>query len=215
MNQVVEFQRRNSSIKKREEILEAALDVFARDGYAGSTIEEIAERASASTRTVYNHFVNKQGLFAAVVETSAVATSDAYISVIDETLGGITTKDELESALFRCAISLRSVVPPDHPHWGLVRHLHADASYIDESLASSWRRLGPAKVNRQLELHFSALMLKGYLSRQDPETTAEHYMSLIRSAWGSEFEPWITEAHSQELVERAVKAFLYGHFSGN
>lgn len=200
-----------SKQRKQDEILSAALTVFARDGYTRSTIEEIAELASASTRTVYNHFTNKQNLFTVVVEKSAARTSDAYITVIDASLSEITNERQLEPALLRCALALRESVPPSDAHWGLVRHLHADAAHIDEKLAMSWRRIGPARVNRHLALQFSSLMLKGLLTIQDTESTAEHFMSLIRSAWGAEFEPRLTESHSKDLVERAVKAFLYGH----
>lgn len=49
-------------------ILEAAVVVFAREGYAAATIEMIATEASASTATLYKRFTNKQGLFVAVLQ---------------------------------------------------------------------------------------------------------------------------------------------------
>jgi AcrR family transcriptional regulator len=49
-------------------ILEAAVAVFAREGYAAATIEMIAAEASASTATLYKRFTNKHGLFVAVLE---------------------------------------------------------------------------------------------------------------------------------------------------
>ncbi len=49
-------------------ILEAAVTVFAREGYAAATIEMIASESNASTATLYKRFTNKLGLFAAVLE---------------------------------------------------------------------------------------------------------------------------------------------------
>jgi AcrR family transcriptional regulator len=49
-------------------ILDAAVAVFAREGYAAATIEMIAAEASASTATLYKRFTNKHGLFVAVLQ---------------------------------------------------------------------------------------------------------------------------------------------------
>lgn len=197
--------------RKRDAILSAALEVFARDGHSRARVEDIATVASVSTRTIYNHFTDKDTLFAAVVEASASATSHAYISTIDEILGAVSDADDLGTALIACATALRDSVPPEHPHWGLVRHLHADVAHVSTEVADTWRRVGPARVNRQIALHFSSLTLRGLLRIADPDTAAEHYIALIRASWGSEFEPRLTEEHSVRQVELAVHAFLYGY----
>ncbi|MBL5972566.1 MAG: TetR/AcrR family transcriptional regulator [Candidatus Leucobacter sulfamidivorax] len=199
------------SALKRSAIVSAALEVFARDGFSRARVEDIAQAASVSTRTVYNHFQDKSALFAAVVEISATATSHAYIATIDGILGAVADPDDLESALISCAMALRESVPPEHPHWGLVRHLHADAAHVSVDVADTWRQVGPARVNRQIALHFSSLTLKGLLRLADPDAAAEHYIALIRSTWGSEFEPRVTEEHSARQVELAVRTFLYGY----
>ena len=54
--------------KKRESILDAAVEVFCQEGYDSASMDEIAEFAGASKRTVYNHFASKELLFGAVFE---------------------------------------------------------------------------------------------------------------------------------------------------
>lgn len=49
-------------------ILDAAVTVFAREGFAAATVEMIAAEACASTATLYKLFTNKQGLFLAVLK---------------------------------------------------------------------------------------------------------------------------------------------------
>jgi len=53
---------------KREAILEAATTAFREEGYETSSMDRIAELASVSKRTVYNHFGSKEALFQAVVD---------------------------------------------------------------------------------------------------------------------------------------------------
>src|SRR6218665_179406 len=53
---------------KRLSILDAAAEVFCRQGFAGASIDEIASAACVSRQTVYNHYREKDNLFTAVVE---------------------------------------------------------------------------------------------------------------------------------------------------
>jgi TetR/AcrR family transcriptional regulator of autoinduction and epiphytic fitness len=57
---------RNTS-KKRDEIIDAAAEVFVSAGYDNASMDRIAEVAAASKRTVYNHFTSKEVLFRAVI----------------------------------------------------------------------------------------------------------------------------------------------------
>jgi AcrR family transcriptional regulator len=52
----------------RERLLESALVVFARDGFGGASVEEIAEEAGFSTGAVYSAFGGKQELFFAIID---------------------------------------------------------------------------------------------------------------------------------------------------
>ena len=52
----------------RNQILEAARDVLAADGYSGTTTRAVAERAGVQLSLVHYHFGGKRGLLAAVLE---------------------------------------------------------------------------------------------------------------------------------------------------
>ena len=49
------------------EIVESALAIFARDGFAGTRLEDVADRAGISKGTIYLYFENKEELFKACV----------------------------------------------------------------------------------------------------------------------------------------------------
>jgi AcrR family transcriptional regulator len=55
-----------------EEILQAALDVFATRGYAATRLDEVGRRAGVTKGTIYLYFPGKAALFKAVVRTSIV-----------------------------------------------------------------------------------------------------------------------------------------------
>ncbi|WP_312111609.1 TetR/AcrR family transcriptional regulator [Brevibacillus reuszeri] len=60
----------NEEIRKqrKQEILQAAIHVYAEKGYAASEIGEIAERAGLARGLVYHYFKNKQTLFRELFE---------------------------------------------------------------------------------------------------------------------------------------------------
>ncbi len=57
--------------ERRRAVLDAARDVFARRGYHGAGIAEIASTCGCSEPILYRHFASKQALFAAVLVDSA------------------------------------------------------------------------------------------------------------------------------------------------
>jgi len=196
---------------KQRAILDGALVVFARDGYARASIDAIAETADVSTRTIYNHFGDKAGLFAAVVEASAFAVSTAHIEELDAILGVVDSPEALQPALVACGLALHTIVPPEAAHWGLLRHVHADADHIPTDVIDTWRRLGPTRTKRQLALHLGNLARRGLLHLKDPDVAAVHFSALTGSAPGSALEPHPTPDRQAELMNTAVNAFLHGY----
>ena len=55
------------SARKRRAILDAATTVFLRNGYLGTSMDEIAALAAVSKQTVYKHFADKERLFSEIV----------------------------------------------------------------------------------------------------------------------------------------------------
>ena len=62
---------RPSSKIQRQRILDAAAELFARDGFAGTRVDQIATMAGVNKRMLYHHVGAKAELFAAVLEDQA------------------------------------------------------------------------------------------------------------------------------------------------
>src|SRR5271154_4432698 len=60
--------REQSRAQTRERLLEAARGVFARNGFHGASVEEIASAAGFSTGALYSNFEGKEDLFLVLME---------------------------------------------------------------------------------------------------------------------------------------------------
>ena len=71
----------------RDVLVEAATEVFARRGYEGASLEEIAETAGFTRGAIYKHFAGKEELFFAVIDDSNERVIEAFraIAPIDPT----------------------------------------------------------------------------------------------------------------------------------
>jgi len=70
------------SARKKAAIVDAAIEMFQKSGFQGTSMDAIAQQAQVSKRTVYNHFPSKQALFEhiaqSVWETANQATMVAF-----------------------------------------------------------------------------------------------------------------------------------------
>ena len=58
---------RRRGLETSERILDAAEDCFARKGFAGTTLRDVADHVGIRIPSLYNHFPNKDALYAAVL----------------------------------------------------------------------------------------------------------------------------------------------------
>jgi len=76
----------------RLEILEAAERVFERNGYLGTTVEDIAREAEFAVGTLYNFFGSKEELYGEVAEKTAR-------DFMEDFEGVVLTKEDAEEAV--------------------------------------------------------------------------------------------------------------------
>jgi AcrR family transcriptional regulator len=57
--------------ERRRVLIDAALALFARKGFRGTTTKEIAEAAGCSEATIFKYFASKDELYSAILETKA------------------------------------------------------------------------------------------------------------------------------------------------
>jgi AcrR family transcriptional regulator len=80
MSDKAEERRKRRAAARREQILDAAAEVFAEKGFARATTKEIADRADVSEGTIYNYFQAKEDLLIDIV--GRLAESQALALVV-------------------------------------------------------------------------------------------------------------------------------------
>ena len=66
----------------RRQLLAAAAEVFARKGFAGASLEEIAEVAGYTTGALYYHFGSKDKLFLELIKTGWSRQNAAWVNAL-------------------------------------------------------------------------------------------------------------------------------------
>ena len=60
------------SEQKKQQVLVAAIDLFCRQGFPHTSMDEVAKLAGVSKQTVYSHYGSKDDLFVAAIESKCV-----------------------------------------------------------------------------------------------------------------------------------------------
>jgi AcrR family transcriptional regulator len=75
---------RRRGAETAEQILDAAETCFARRGYAGTSLRDVADIVGIRIPSLYNHFPNKESLYAAVLERGMAPLLDALATAIED-----------------------------------------------------------------------------------------------------------------------------------
>lgn len=198
---------------KRAAILAGARVVFGREGYAGAGIDAIAAEAGASTRTIYNHFQDKETLFGAAVRDSSIQVRDRLIAAVRR---HPDRGDDLEAELIALARAWVDVTVECAEHFALVRQLNVAAGQFPGELIDEWRAVGPDAARAELARYMALLIARGQLADGDPERIAR-YFHLLAFAEINErtaaAEGGLEDVEITEILTAGVHAFLYGQLS--
>lgn len=101
--------------RNRRLVLEAARRVFLEEGYAGASLDAIAEEAGFSKGVVYSQFDSKADLFLALLERRISERADENERVASETAGNGSVAGGVTALI---QLAHRSFV--EEPEWGLL-----------------------------------------------------------------------------------------------
>jgi AcrR family transcriptional regulator len=162
---------------KRVSILDAAAEVFCREGFSGACIDEIAVEASVSRQTVYNHYHEKETLFTAVVEDVTTRMN----AILFTTLSSFPdTADNLEENLAAFAVRLTKNCTCTQDGKFLRKLLQQEGDRYPH-LFEAWRQEGPCKTTKALAALFSRLHHQGVLDTDDFDLAARQFLALVNA----------------------------------
>lgn len=143
--------------EKQENILKAALQLFATQGYAATSTSKVAKAAGVSEGLIFRHFGNKEGLLNAILEMASEAMQQKMAAVIMT-----SNPKEMLTKLFD---TLFSISESEHEMWKLVYALKwqtdsYDATKYDSMrvvFANAFEKLGYEDPKAEAELLFMVM----------------------------------------------------------
>jgi AcrR family transcriptional regulator len=79
-------QKRGRPISKRDDIVRAAVKTFLENGYAATSMNQVAREAGVIKATIYSHFKDKEQLFTAVIEEVVLKKAGLDFSELEKQL---------------------------------------------------------------------------------------------------------------------------------
>lgn len=196
---------------KRDDLIRGALEVFARDGYANARVVEIAAEANVSTRTIYNLFQDKPGLFAAVVEHVGREFVGSRLKTIeDELSGGGPIAEVLTAFAHRWLTQSQDLAV----YLQLASRIQADRAQVPQEILDRGMKIGPERVQRALATQLQRFMYAGSLRTADPHVAALHLLQLVEGVPEIRGYYAATGPSSDELREvaaQSIHAYLHGY----
>lgn len=190
---------------KRDQIFAAAIDLFVSQGYDGTRVEQIAERAKVSKQTIYSHFRDKHELY------------DAAITYVCEQLGmpdGLAgdTRDPVQVLAEIGTAFLTLLLTRESRN--LYKLVLANAESHPE-VAKTFYETGPRTFMRRLSAYLAARTAEGVLAVEDPDIGAAQFFSLLRGELHMRAVLGVGRAPSRREIMRyvgaSVRLFVEGY----
>lgn len=196
---------RRPNLKKRQSIVDAALDEFQQSGFQGANMDAIADRAQVSKRTVYNHFPSKQALFEHIAREVWEQANEATEVAFDPQK---TIRDQL------LTIAKKELLLVSDPNFlKRTRMLMAELLHNEDMAQSTLEKF--AEEQSSIGLWMAEASKTGNLTISDPESAGKKFHSLIKcqAFWPQLImgEETLPESQHQSIAEEVVTMFLAVH----
>lgn len=205
--------RAEAKARTRELLLESAAQTFARKGFAGSSVEEIAESAGFSIGALYSNFSNKEELF---LELAATYHSDRIAEaakvVLNESPDGTlksvrkvgrilvdAAKEDSDFALLQAEFWLYAVRNPDVLDT-MAERMRQPRQALEELVGEALERQAtPPEANARSVATVVAALFDGLIRQRriDPDSVSDELFGLAMR--------WVFSGIDADGVNRPAK----------
>lgn len=185
----------------RTKILQAALQLFARQGYDGTTTKDLAKVAGVAEGTLFRHFANKKAL---LIEIATTGWVDILTDLLTE-LSEMGSYKAVSQVMRRRMLNMRK-------NSDLMRVCFIEAQYHPD-LKESIQAEVIGKMTDVAEAFFETAMEKGIYRKMDPKIVAKVFLGIFAIAGFSEqtiLDPEASPQAMQEMAEGISDIFLRG-----
>jgi TetR/AcrR family transcriptional repressor of mexJK operon len=196
----------NELERRKARVLEVATQLFIQDGYAGANLVDIADKAGVATRTVYEHFGDKEQIFRQVIFSRDNAPKLRVPRA--------TVSDSLFEALMRVgkyAISMSR----DQKTIDMMRLMTAEQNRFPDLI----KKVALASFNRffsNVEQVFIDLSLLGRIPDGDHMQSARFFVDFILGASPLyTYTHWIEFPFNESEIKAKVELYIVGRFGAS
>ena len=204
------------SERKRAAIVNAALDLFLREGFARASVDAIAAAAGVSKRTIYNHYQDKESLFLSVVGE----TYDSMIGAVEHLMERHLTDlpdDAVEPGIVAFAVEAALFAAKSPRRSAMIRLMMARNAAYPQLVQG--RAAAPAASIRRRAIadRLTKLDARGLLDVPEPVEAANHLFALTmgqmnnRTMYGA--IP-LDDAEITRMATSGAQAFLRAYRPG-
>ncbi|WP_445116936.1 TetR/AcrR family transcriptional regulator [Acinetobacter sp. WZC-1] len=194
---------RPKDLEKRKQILKAARALFLRQGYQGSSMNQIAREACVTKLTVYNHFQDKENLFTCAIEE----TCEQFINAQPLSLHA---NCDFKQALYQtCELILNVISLPEAIK---LEHLLLELAAEKNPLAMQFYHASHRRICVVWEDFLQQATLLGFIRPDEMEQQTSLILSLLLGVRHHEVLLGIrvppTGPEKQQIIHSSIELFL-------
>ena len=199
---------RPTDAAKRAAILRAATESFFASGYDGTSIEQVAASANVSKVTVYNHFTDKKGLFAASVESECARMSEQF-RVTPDLSGTLKQRLTAIGEAMMAFLSRDEMVQFE-------RRIAAETER-EPSIGEAFLACGPHRMKAEFASLMRAMVDAGEVRIEDIDLAVEQFAAMCKGMgdlerrFGAPQDP----VRNRERITGAVEVFCRAYAVGD
>jgi AcrR family transcriptional regulator len=188
-------QARLSSGDRRQQIVEVATRLFARQGYEGTTTRQIAEAAEVNEAIIFRHFTTKEDLYWAVIEDQC--RMRAGREKLEQALGSGQNDEQIFTSIASEFLSRDETLPRLLLFSALERH-EVSQRFFKVHVASYYEILGDY-IRRRIE--------DGVFRDVDPILAARSFFGML--VYHFQVQELFGAKHLHDIeLEHAVNTFV-------
>ena len=189
--------------RRKGRVMEVATQLFVEHGFAATSLVDIARDAGVATRTLYQHFGDKEAIFREVIYAR-----DAEAALLPPT---VEPGDTLHSALLRVSHYAYTVTYRDQSV-GLMRLMIAESKRFPDFMQAVAVSIF-ANFRRNIEHVLEALEAAGLLPAGNHNRSAELFADLVLGSHPiMTYTNWDSTIPSDRDIEERLDMYILGRF---
>ena len=181
----------------KEKILDAALTLFAENGYDGTSVEQIANKVGIKAPSLYKHYKGKEDILNALIDSAEMRYEEMFGS--ETNIGKVPQSREefIQVTMGRIAFTIQD------PVIRKTRMLLVQEQFRDERISEVTSRHQLDGIQRMFAKIIEGMMDKGMVKKDDP--------SLLAIELTAPAVLWIAQADRQPQYEDEVMENIEKH----